>query len=162
MSSDKLIKFIDSAVEKILGRKVHKGFLQYFRYLICGGFATVTDVGSLFVLTHFLGVHYLFAAAVSFAAGIIVNYTLNTILVFKSSGQVKKEFPLFVLIGFGGMMWTELIMWILVDKLKIYVMIAKLVSIFLVLQWNFFMRKRFVFTVEHKLEEEVEKEIENL
>ncbi|HLM83897.1 MAG TPA: GtrA family protein [Candidatus Bathyarchaeia archaeon] len=152
-----LANFIDTTVEKILGRKVHKGLLQYFRYLVCGGIATVTDASSLFVMTHFLGVHYLFAAAISFAAGIIVNYTLNTFLVFKSSGQLKKEFSLFVLIGLGGLSWTEIIMWLLVGKLNLYIMVAKLIAILLVLQWNFFMRKKFVFTEEHKIAEEIEK-----
>jgi putative flippase GtrA len=136
---------IDNFIEKIVGRKIHEGFLQYFRYLICGGIATLTDVGILFVLTHPLRVNYLVAAAFAFLSGMVVNYTLNTILVFKSSGQIRKEFPLFALIGAGGLIWTEIILWVLVDKLEIYVMFAKIVAILLVLQWNFFMRKRFVF-----------------
>lgn len=139
---------IDGIVEKIAGRKINKAFLQYFRYLMCGAVATVTDISILFVLTHILHVNYLIAAACAFLTGIIVNYSLNTVLVFKSSGQVKKEFPLFALIGFGGLIWTETILWILVDKLNVYVMIAKMVSILIVLQWNFFMRKKFVFTEE--------------
>jgi len=149
--------FIDEIVEKILGRKVRKGFLQYFRYLLCGGTATLTDVSLLYALTHPFGVHYLFAAAASFLAGMIVNYTLNTILVFKSSGQVRREFPLFALIGIGGLLWTELIMWILVEKMNFYIMAAKIVAILLVLQWNFFMRKRFVFALERAPGEEIEK-----
>ena len=56
-------EWIDELVEKILGRKVNKGLLQYFRYLMCGGVATVTDVGILFVLTHFLHLNYLIVAA---------------------------------------------------------------------------------------------------
>jgi len=139
-------QLIDDFVEKILGRKINEGVLQYFRYLICGGIATVTDVSLLFVLTHFLGFHYLFAAGASFITGMVVNYTLNTILVFKSSGEIKKEFPLFALIGVGGLVWTEIIMWLLVGRLGLYVMIAKAAAIVLVLQWNFFMRKRFVFS----------------
>jgi len=141
-------EWIDELVEKILGRKVNKGLLQYFRYLICGGTATVTDVGILFVLTHFLHLNYLIVAAGSFLSGMVVNYSLNVVLVFKSSGKVKKEFPLFALIGLGGLAWTELILWILVDKLNIYVMIAKVIAILIVLQWNFFMRKKFVFYPE--------------
>jgi putative flippase GtrA len=152
-----LSETIDNLVEKIIGRKIRKGILQYFRYLICGGIATVTDVSLLFVLVHILDVHYLFAAAASFTAGIVVNYTLNTILVFKSSGEIKKEFPIFVLIGLGGLTWTEIIMWILVDKLNFLVMVAKLITIILVLQWNFFMRKRFVFTLERIPNEGIEK-----
>jgi len=145
---ERVIQFVDGTVEKILGRKVNKGLLQFFRYLICGGIATLTDIIILFVLTHFLHINYLVAAAGAFITGIIVNYNLNTILVFKSSGEIKKEFPLFAMIGIGGLVWTEIILWILVDKLKIYVMIAKAVSIILVLNWNFFMRKKFVFSRE--------------
>jgi putative flippase GtrA len=148
---------IDEIVEKILGRKINKGFLQYFRYLICGGVATVTDVGILFALTHFLHINYLVVAAVSFLCGIAVNYTLNTILVFQSSGKIKKEVPVFAMIGLGGLVWTELILWVLVDKLRIYVMIAKAVAIVLVLQWNFFMRKKFVFYPEPIPEDSIPK-----
>jgi len=140
--------WIDEVIEKILGRKVNKSFLQYFRYLLCGGVATVTDVGILFVLTHFLQINYLVVAAVSFLCGITVNYTLNSFLVFQSSGKIKREFSVFAVIGLGGLVWTELILWVLVNKLNIYVMIAKLVAIVLVLQWNFFMRKKFVFYPE--------------
>ncbi|MFH0929926.1 MAG: GtrA family protein [Candidatus Moraniibacteriota bacterium] len=149
--------WIDETVEKILGRKVKKSFLQYFRYLMCGGIATVTDVGLLFVLTHFLHLNYLIVAAASFLCGITVNYTLNTILVFRSSGKIKKEFPVFAMIGLGGLAWTELILWFLVDKLNIYVMFAKMVAIVLVLQWNFFMRKKFVFYPEPTGEDNIPK-----
>ena len=139
---------IDELVEKILGRKVNKSLLQYFRYLMCGGVATFTDIGILFVLTHFLHINYLVVAAASFLCGITVNYILNSFLVFQSSGKIKREFSVFAMIGLGGLAWTELILWVLVDKLNVYVMIAKLVAIVLVLQWNFFMRKRFVFYPE--------------
>jgi putative flippase GtrA len=149
--------WIDELVEKILGRKVNKSLLQYFRYLICGGVATVTDVSLLLVLAHILGVYYLLAAALSFLTGTAVNYSLNIVLVFKSSGQIKKEFPIFALIGIGGLIWTEIIMWILVDKLNFYVMVAKAVAIALVLQWNFFMRKKFVFSQEPISPEDIEK-----
>jgi putative flippase GtrA len=149
--------WIDELIEKILGRHVNKGLLQYFRYLMCGAVATVTDVGILFVLTHFLRLNYLIVAAVSFVCGIAVNYTLNTILVFQSSGKIKKEFPVFAMIGLGGLAWTELILWVLVDKLNVYVMIAKALAIVIVLQWNFFMRKKFVFYPEPISGDNIEK-----
>jgi putative flippase GtrA len=140
--------WIDELIEKILGRKINKSLLQYFRYLMCGAVATITDVGILFILTHFFHINYLIVAAASFLCGITVNYILNTILVFQSSGKIKKEFPVFAMIGLGGLAWTELILWVLVDKLNIYVMIAKGLAIVIVLQWNFFMRKKFVFYPE--------------
>ncbi len=151
-----MIKFIDDLVEKILGRKVNKGLLQFFRYLICGGIATVSDMTVLYSFTHFLHINYLIAAACGFIVGITINYSLNTILVFKSSGEVKKEFPIFALIGIGGLLWTEVILWILVDKLNFYIMIAKMVAIVLVLFWNFFMRKKFVFPQESIAEQKMD------
>jgi putative flippase GtrA len=147
--------WIDGVIERILGRKIKKGILQYFRYLISGGTATATDVALLFVFTHFFHFNYLITAAGTFLAGMIVNYTLNVILVFKSSGNVKREFPLFALIGLGGMMWTEVILWLLVGRLGAHLIVAKLVAILLVLQWNFFMRKKFVFYPEPVSEENI-------
>jgi len=140
-----LKKKIDNLINWLFGREINPSILQFFRYLISGGVATMTDVSALFVLTHFFHVHYLLAAAFAFLSGTTVNYFLNITIVFESSGQVQREFPLFAMIGMGGLLWTEVILWILVDKIGFYVMLAKIVAIILVLNWNFFMRKKFVF-----------------
>lgn len=143
-----LIKSIDSLIEKMAGRKLNKGLLQFIRYLFCGGVATVSDISMLFFLNKVLFVNHLIAAAFAFITGVSINYTLNTILVFKSSGQIKKELSLFAIIGVGGLLWTEFILWLLVNKLNFYLIVAKLVAVVLVLFWNFFMRKKFVFYPE--------------
>lgn len=149
-----IIEFIDKCVTTVLGpffgNKINKGFLQFFRYLICGGTSTLTDMAVLFMLTYFLSIGHVVAATISYITGSITNYTLNTILVFKSSGKVKKEFSVFVTIGLCGLLWTDLIIWLLADKLMINVMIAKVVAVILVLNWNFFMRKKFVFSAASK------------
>jgi putative flippase GtrA len=145
-----LANFIDNIVnvvaEKMFRKKINKGLLQFFRYLICGGTSTFVDMAMLYSLTHFVDVHHLVAAPIAYVTGTATNYTLNTLLVFKSSGNIKKEFPLFAIIGIGGLFWTELILWILVDMFGSYIMVAKIISVILVLNWNFFMRKKFVFS----------------
>lgn len=141
----KLAEFIDKCIIKILGKKANKGFLQFFRYLICGGTSTLCDMAMLFILTQFLSINHLVATPLAYVTGTITNYTLNTILVFKSSGNIKKEFPVFAIIGIMGLLWTEIIIWLFVDVLGIYVMIAKVIAVVLVLNWNFFMRKKLVF-----------------
>lgn len=149
-----IIEFIDKCVttigEPVIGRKINKSFLQFFRYLICGGTSTLCDMTVLFVLTYFLSVTHVIAATISYIIGSVTNYTLNTILVFKSSGKVKKEFSVFVTIGIFGLLWTDLIIWLLADKLTLNVMIAKVIAVILVLNWNFFMRKKFVFSASEK------------
>ncbi|KKP98015.1 MAG: hypothetical protein US25_C0010G0009 [Candidatus Moranbacteria bacterium GW2011_GWE1_36_7] len=148
----KFVQFVDNIFDFFLPKKTSAGLRQFLKYLVCGGSATVSDMSVLFVLNYLFGINHLIAAGFGFAAGVATNYSLNKVLVFKSSGKIKKEFPLFVLIGIGGLGWTELILWIMVDKFDFNVMVAKLFAVVLVLNWNFFMRKKFVFSAEPKLE----------
>jgi len=82
---------------------------------------------------------------VSYCCGILTNFTINVLFVFESTGKIKKEFVIFVSVGAIGLLWTELILWSLSDKLGIPVMLAKIVAVIFVLFWNFFMRKKLVF-----------------
>jgi putative flippase GtrA len=146
------VKFIDAVLDLFLPKKTSPGIRQFLKYLVCGGFATISDMIVLFILSNVLHINHLVAAAFGFLVGVATNYTLNTLLVFQSQGKIKREFSLFALIGIGGLLWTELILWVLVDNLKIYLMLAKMVAVVLVLFWNFFMRKKFVFPTESNLE----------
>ncbi|MEI7891305.1 MAG: GtrA family protein [bacterium] len=147
-----LTKFIDNIFDILLPQKTSKGMRQFLKYLVCGGMATLSDMAVLYVLTHFTSLNHLVAAAFGFVVGVTTNYSLNKILVFQSSGKIKKELPLFVFIGVGGLAWTEVILWIFVDHFNFKIMIAKMIAVVLVLNWNFFMRKKFVFSSEPNIE----------
>jgi len=130
---------------EIFIHKSDKGFHQFVRYLFAGGTATLVDISVLFILSQLLHFNYLLSAAISYTCGVCTNFTINITWVFKSTGKFKKEFSLFVIIGLFGLMWTEIIMWTLSGHLHFPVMVAKLVAVVLVLFWNFFMRKKFIF-----------------
>lgn len=121
--------------------KSDHGFIQFFRYLFVGGFAALTDIGTLFAATEFLHIHYLVSAALAFVVGTIVNYVLSILWIFRSSRDYKKEIPLFTLIGAGGLVLNELILWALVDHASIHYLVAKLVSVGVVLFWSFTLRR---------------------
>ncbi len=148
----KLKTIVDKTFDFFLPKKTSKSIRQFLNYLVCGGFATLADMSVLFVLTNILHINHLIAAAIGFVVGVTTNYSLNIALVFKSQGKTQKELTLFTLIGIGGLLWTELILWILVDNLKLYIMFAKIIAVILVLFWNFFMRKKFVFPTQSTLE----------
>jgi len=40
--------------------------IQFFRYIFVGGVATIIDMGSLYVFTSMVGIHYLISAAIAF------------------------------------------------------------------------------------------------
>jgi putative flippase GtrA len=126
--------------------KTQNTIVQFVRYLFVGGFAALVDTGCLYILHKHLGFHHLSAAAIGFLLGLITNYVISILWVFESRGRIKEEFTLFALIGIGGLMWTEVILWLSVEVAQISVMLAKGIALVLVLIWNFGMRKKFVFT----------------
>jgi len=119
--------------------------IQFFRYIFVGVVATIIDMGSLYVFTSMAGIHYLISAAIAFVFGVMANYLMSIVWVFKTTGNFKREITLFVIIGLGGLILNEIIIWLLVEKVSLYYMIAKAIAVVIVLVWNFGMRKKFVF-----------------
>ena len=122
--------------------------LQLFRYGFVGGMAFAVDYGTLFVLTHFAGVPYLWSAAVAFVLGLVTNYLISITWVFQHSGKMRlwQEFLFFAIIGIVGLFLNELIMYAGTDILGLHYMVSKLISTGIVFFWNFFARKFLLFT----------------
>ena len=138
-------KITVAKLHKFIKTKPEKTFHQFLRYLVAGGMATGVDVFTLLILYQFLHINHFIAAAISYFCGILTNFTINVLFVFESTGHIKKEFIIFFSIGVVGLIWTEIILWTFSDKLGLPVMVAKLIAIAFVLNWNFFMRKKIAF-----------------
>ena len=63
----------------------------------------------------------------------------------KQGGGLLQGFIMFSLIGVIGLGINLLLMYMLVDGLRIWYMLAKAVSMAVVLGWNFIARKKLVF-----------------
>jgi putative flippase GtrA len=125
--------------------KTQSTSLQFFRYIFVGGLAAAFDAGTLYILSVRFGVNHLVAAAFGFFLGLLVNYVISIAWVFESRGRYRQEIILFALIGAGGLILTEIIMWAAVDMARTPVMLGKIIALLLVLIWNFGMRKKLVF-----------------
>ena len=121
--------------------------LQLFRYGFVGGVAFLVDYGTLFVLTHYAGVPYLWSAAIAFILGLVTNYLISISWVFQHSGKMRvwQEFVCFAIIGVIGLGLNELIMYVGTDIMHLHYMISKLISTAIVFFWNFFARKFILF-----------------
>lgn len=138
-----------------ISEKYQKLFWEFFRYAIVGGIAFLADGGTLFIFKEFIFTEEtkvsLFAAtAAGFIAGLIVNYVLSIIFVFRksennSSGKGFKAFAVFAVIGVIGLGLTELGMYAGVYLIKWNYLIVKVIVAALVLIWNYCGRKIFVF-----------------
>lgn len=122
--------------------------IQFLRSFIAGGIATVLDLGVLYGLTEYAGMYYLVSAIFGFALGVSVLYYLNIHWIFdkRKYTSVSKEFTVFLGISLAGLVLNELILYTGVEYLKIWYILAKIISALLVLGVNFFLRKKFLFS----------------
>ncbi|NOZ13156.1 MAG: GtrA family protein [Acidobacteria bacterium] len=135
-------------VSAVLKKKTDSMSIQFFRYGLVGGIAYLVDFGLLFVFTEYAGISYLFSAALSFLAGLTVNYLLSILWVFKTRSVENRmaEFSVFTFIGLAGLGLNELLLWIFTGLMGWYYLLSKLAATPLVFLWNFFARRIVLFS----------------
>lgn len=101
---------------------------RFFRFLVSGGVNTAVTYGIYLLLLPILA--YQFSYSIAYVAGIVISYLLNRIFVFRSHRGVRSVllFPLVYVVQYG---FGLLLLWVLVDKLKLSAMIAPLAVILL-------------------------------
>jgi putative flippase GtrA len=130
--------------------------IQFFRYLFVGGLAFLVDFALSYILFRFAFLEQkefgCIANALSFIAGLIVNYLISTFWIFKTSKVENKvvEFLSFAAIGVVGLLITIGItklfeIW-MGDTTSLFQIIAKIVSTGVSFLWNFFARKILLYT----------------
>lgn len=122
-------------------------FVQLMRYLCVGGVAFLVDFGMLVVFRELFSINYLYAASMSFALGLLVNYGLCLKFVFSDRvlSNQRHEFLLFCVVGLLGLCLNAFLMWFLVSGLGYGYIGAKLVSALFVLVFNFVLRRQLLF-----------------
>ena len=120
--------------------------IQFFRYFIVGGSAAVMDLAFFTVMVTMFHVHYALAAFVGYMLGLAWNHFLSVVWVFDTSKhQRSKEIAIVFGIAIGGLLWTWLLLYLMIDLVGIHEVMAKMISQVIVLGWNFGMRKVYVF-----------------
>jgi putative flippase GtrA len=141
-----LLKKFD--IKGILITPTTNSFLQFFRYLFVGGIATIVDGGILFILTDFAHIYHLISAAIAFIFGLLANFYLSKLLVFKGSKvnlSLSAEFMGCAVVGTIGLIFTELILILFTDFFAIHYMISKIIATVIVFLWNYVARKKLIY-----------------
>lgn len=120
--------------------------MQFFRYLFAGAASFVLDAGTLMLLVRYCSLHYLLAAALAFCAGVLGNYVICKLFVFRDYQQKQVlELILFFSITLVGLGLTELLLYVLCDILGLGLLFAKILATIIVLFWNFGAKKFFLY-----------------
>jgi putative flippase GtrA len=135
--------------------------VQLFRYALVGGLAFVIDFGSLFTMTEFGGLPYLWSAAFAFVLGLLTNYVISVTWVFDKRAVTNRqvEFVIFGLLGVLGLGINEVSMFVLTNIIGLHYLVSKLVSTAMTFLWNYLSRKILLFSFSAK---ESEEEIEQI
>lgn len=131
----------------------------FIKYVFLAGIATAVDFGVLFFLTNIIGIWYLLSATLSYFCGMLTNFTLNKIFNFKNKSKfIFRQFLLFIIVALIGLGINNLILYFLVDIVKVWFAIpqsydriwlffAKCVSVFIVMFWSFIGHKKITFNL---------------
>ena len=124
---------------------VSEKFKEFVRCCIVGGLSLLVDMGILFALTDFFGVHYLYSAGISFTVSVIFNYWLCVVYVFKGAKkQTPKQATIFIGSSIIGLGLNQLCMWFFVEIIFLHYMIAKLGATVIVTLWNYVMKRKAI------------------
>lgn len=120
-------------------------FRPLILYGVIGSFSSGLDFLIYTLLVRLASMHYVIANCFSVLCGITASFILNRNYNFKVKTKTKQRFTLFLTIGLCGMMLSNLILWICVDQLHLQVLFSKLLSIVLVVFFQFLLNKYLTF-----------------
>ena len=124
--------------------------LQLGRYVLVGGSAFVVDFGA-YCWLEYIGIHYLLVGIISFVAGFLFNFLVSRWMIFRQTTDKKinaSEVVSVLIISLIGLTLTEGLLFIGTDLLNLDFRLSKIAASIIVLFWNYFARKLFVYNKE--------------
>lgn len=128
-----------------------RSFLEWrvARFLISGGTSAVTNLGILFILTHWYDVWYLYSSIIATSAATIVSFVLQKLWTFQNfSTAVHTQFPLHVTLALVNIVVNTGILYVLVEYFHIWYLVAQIISGILLAFVNYFTYKTYIFRNE--------------
>ena len=137
-----------------------KTLLEFIRYSFVGGTAAVIDLAVNFAVFYYLfnadkedRIGVALSVAAGFTVGLVVNFILSNIFVFKSPEQREKgksagAFLIYATVGFIGFGFTEILTIVgvsFIGKESIWYLLLNIIVKGIVLIWNYLGRKIFVY-----------------
>ena len=129
-------------------KRLYAKFRHLILYGIIGSFTASLDFLVFTLLTRVLDINYLVANCISVLVGITTSFYLNRTYNFKVSDKTAQRFSIFLAVGLTGLLMSNLILWVGVEKMHLNESITKLASIVLVVFFQFLFNKFITFRVK--------------
>lgn len=117
------------------------------RYLVAGITGAGTQIGLLYILTDVLGFWYLYSSIISFVIAIVISFILQKLWTFgdKKVRTAHHQFGKYLVVAVCGICINTAFMYILVDIVHIWYILAQIITGAVIAIFNFLMYKFFVF-----------------
>ncbi|NHM30004.1 GtrA family protein [Neobacillus terrae] len=116
---------------------------QFIKFCIVGASNTIISLAIYYFLLK-LGIHYILASTVAYCAGIINGYIFSSSFVFKKERNLVQAIK-FIATYLSSLLINLLILYILVNGLKISEFLAQLMVTFFNVIYNFLLQKLWTF-----------------
>lgn len=118
---------------------------RFIKFALVGVLNTLINWIIFFILNA-SGVYYLVANIISYSISTLNSYLWNSRWVFKYQGDNKKETTLkFIVLNIFGLVLNTIILFVLVDKLKLNKMVGLIITTAIVMIINYMINKFWVF-----------------
>ena len=116
---------------------------QALRFCVVGATNTAVSLATFWVLLH-VGVHYVLAAALAFAAGAVNGYVLNRTWTFRADGSWRAR-VLYVAVQLLGLGLNVTLVWLLVEAAGLGELLAQVLALPPVTVTTFTLSRQVVF-----------------
>ncbi|MHB1086411.1 MAG: GtrA family protein, partial [Minisyncoccota bacterium] len=126
----------------------HPSLMRLARFVISGGTATAVNLGTLFVLTHFFGVWYIYSSIAAFAISFFVSFALQKLWTFgnRDLGTVHLQATKFLTVILVALGINTTLIYAFVEYMHVHYLIGQLVSGLFIAVINYFSYKHLVFS----------------
>jgi putative flippase GtrA len=119
--------------------------MQFLKFSLVGAAATLTTYAVLILLVEGLHQSAVPASVAGYLAGAGVNYVLNYRFTFNSKQAHQVALPRYLAVMAVGLVLNAGIMHIAVDRLAVHYLLAQLITVAIVLVWNFTLNRLWAF-----------------
>ena len=118
------------------------------RFLLAGGSAAITEY-CLFIVFRNAGLMLVVANTLSFLGGLVVSFSINKLWVFTAKGDTPRQFSLYFILAIVNLAISNLLVWLLAEKLDIKALLAKLIVMAVIASWNYIFFSKLIFRERH-------------
>lgn len=120
---------------------------EFTKYFIVGFSGLLIDMGSLVLLKEVFGLWPVLAVIINQAFLLVYNFTLNKYWSFKNKGMPHRQIVRYLILAGFNYLFGVVAMYIFNHKLGFDYRLVRILTIALMVSWNFFLYKYWVYKI---------------